>query len=341
MGPVIFLMAGCFHGPLYEAGMASDEASLGASLTPPSQEEKDYWKMEKDIRLFHFSKGNGKNILFIHGGPGIPSNKTYPGLDLLTGSYKVHYYHQRGCGKSSRPFQKFESGNFYKNMNELVRRLGLRAHLADIERVRVLLGEDRLILIGHSFGAFLATLYAAEFPDHVEKLVLVNPADVLQIPPPSGGLYGIIEQKLPEKRIPAFQEYLSRLMDFGSVFSKTETELSHLQNEFIPYFQEAARASGLPSDISLESPNDTGGFSVVATYFDLGEESDFRPFLNQVKVPTLILYGDLDLFPETSFSGFSRIRKSRMVKIHGAGHFPFIEKSNDFARTVRTFLEEK
>ena len=45
-----------------------------------------------------------------------------------------------------------------------------RETAATIERIRRILGRDRLTLVGHSFGAFLAAMYAAEFPDRVEAL---------------------------------------------------------------------------------------------------------------------------------------------------------------------------
>jgi pimeloyl-ACP methyl ester carboxylesterase len=44
--------------------------------------------------------------------------------------------------------------------------------VADIESVRAALGIDKLILIGTSYGTKVAQWYAAEHPDHVERLVL-------------------------------------------------------------------------------------------------------------------------------------------------------------------------
>jgi proline iminopeptidase len=70
----------------------------------------------------------------------------------------------------------------YANMTNLDRTLGLRAQLADIERIRQILGDDKLILIGHSWGGFLASLYAAEFLEHVQALILVSPAAALVMP---------------------------------------------------------------------------------------------------------------------------------------------------------------
>ena len=43
----------------------------------------------------------------------------------------------------------------------------------DIESIRVSLGADKIILIGHSIHAFMAMEYAREFPDRVSHLVLI------------------------------------------------------------------------------------------------------------------------------------------------------------------------
>ena len=77
--------------------------------------------------------------------------------------------------------------------------LGLGAQIADIERIRQIMGEDQLILVGHSFGGFLAALYAAEFPEHVKALILVAPAEMLVMPPDSGGLYEQVKPLLPDE----------------------------------------------------------------------------------------------------------------------------------------------
>ena len=126
-----------------------------------------------DISLHYFTQGEGKPVLIIHGGPGIPYTKNWSGLDSLSNQYPFYSYDQRGCGKSTRPFDKFESSNFYQNMKALDENLGLPAQIADIEQIRRKLKQDKIILIGHSFGGFLACMYAIEFPQHVESMVLV------------------------------------------------------------------------------------------------------------------------------------------------------------------------
>ena len=170
--------------PLYQPGMVRNGVNLSASLVPPAQStDRDFWIVDgggaSDIRLYHFADGTGTNVLVVHGGPGYPFARPLAGLKSLTANYRFHYYDQRGCGKSSRPIDRFTSSDYYGNMQSLDRTLGIGAQIADIERIRQILGDERIILIGHSFGGFLASLYAAEFPEHVQALILVAPAEML------------------------------------------------------------------------------------------------------------------------------------------------------------------
>jgi proline iminopeptidase len=71
---------------------------------------------------------------------------------VLAARYRLLYYHQRGCGLSSHPVKAFSGSNQYANMRALHQKLGLPAQVADIERVRRLLGVDRLILLATPSG---------------------------------------------------------------------------------------------------------------------------------------------------------------------------------------------
>src|SRR5688572_3324907 len=154
--------------PLYKPGMVRSRLNARAQFDPPAQSnDAHYWTVEKDIRLHYFSHGQGRPVLVLHGGPGYPILEPLPGLQPLGTNFQFYYYDQRGCGKSSRPFDRFTSKNFYANMIELERKLGIGAQIADIERIRLILKQEKLILLGHSFGGFLATMYATEFPERV------------------------------------------------------------------------------------------------------------------------------------------------------------------------------
>ncbi|MBI4673658.1 MAG: alpha/beta hydrolase [Chloroflexi bacterium] len=327
--------------PLYQPGMVRAGTNLRASLTPPAQPaDENFWQVENDIRLYHFSDGTGANVLVVHGGPGFPFSAPPSGLAQLNDRYRLQYYDQRGSGKSSRPIDTFASSNYYENMQTLDRTLGLGAQIADIERIRQILGDEKLILVGHSFGGFLAALYAAEFPEHVQALVLVAPAETLVMPSESGGLFEQVRPLLPAEMKSEYDAYLKRYLDYGALFAKNEQELVALNNEFARYYSAALKARGLslPQESSSAEP---GGWMVHALYMSMGLRHDYRDALKRVTAPVLVIHGQNDLQPEkASRSYVETFPNAEFRVIANAGHFVFTDQPDAFAQSVGEFLDK-
>lgn len=337
---VLIVVAGVFFWytmgkPLYEPGMVRAGENLRAPLTPPEQsDDEHFWNVEQDIQLYHFSKGEGGNVLVVHGGPGYPFAQPWPGLEPLTSEYRFHYYDQRGCGQSTRPIDRLPSSNYYQNMKTLDQTLGLGAQVADIERIRQILGEEKLVIIGHSFGGFLASLYAAEFPERVEALILVAPADVLVMPQKEGGLFEEVRRRLPEDMQADYDAYLKEYLDYRNIFSKSEADLAALNEEFGKYY-------GAVFEISIPEQGEPGGWMVWAMYISMGTRHDYRDALKDVTAPVLVVHGADDLQTEEA----SRIYvdaspNARFHVIEGATHFSFCEQPEEFAAVVGEFLGE-
>ncbi len=71
------------------------------------------------------------------------------------------YFDERGTGRSERPL------NADYSMETLT---------SDIDVLRTQLGMPKLIIMGQSFGGVIALEYATRYPDHVQKLILVDGA---------------------------------------------------------------------------------------------------------------------------------------------------------------------
>jgi len=326
-----------FTGPLYQPGMVRAEKDLGAPLDPPAQpDEPGVWLVEADIRLRHFSSGEGIPVLVVHGGPGNPSVKPWSGLEPLTDGHAFHYYDQRGCGESTRPFDKFASPNYYENMQTLNKSLGLGAQVADIERIRRILGVEKITLIGHSFGGFIAALYATEFPERVEKLVLISPADMLVMPQENGGLFPLVRERLPESRRTEFDAFIQDYLDFQKIFSKSEADLIALNNRLGEYYSLAYPNAPQASAGEAGRP---GGWMVWGIYLSLGQRHDYRAAMKSTAFPVLILHGAEDLQSESTTRQYLGIYPdAESAVIPGASHFMFEENAAEFARVVWKFL---
>jgi proline iminopeptidase len=341
---IIAIAAGGFWymstGPLYRPGMVRAGKNLSAPLTPPSQPtESDTWLVEPGIELSHFSAGNGRNVLIVHGGPGEPFTQPISGLEPLTDDYRFHYYDQRGCGESTRPIDRFDSPNTYENMTRLDRTLGLGAQIADVERIRHILGEDKLILIGHSWGGFLASLYAAEFPDHVEALVLVSPANVLIMPQPDSDsdLFASVRAELSPEEQAEFDAFMQEYFDFGGLFDKTEDDLIAMNKKFGEYYMDVVDVSQTESGPRPRP----GGWMVWAQYVSMGQRHDYSKALNEVTVPVLVIHGANDLQSESASRLYAEaFPNAEFVVIQNASHFSFEQQPEQFARLVSEFLNK-
>lgn len=330
------------NGAFYKPGNVRAEKGLGAPLTPPSQEgvPPHFWKVEEEILLHYFSEGDGNPVLVIHGGPGVPPAEPWPGLRVLSEDFTFYYYHQRGCGRSTKPIDRFESPNFLQNVAALDKALGFSAQLADIERIRRILNLEKLNIIGHSWGGFMAAFYAVEFPEHVNRLILVAPAAMLRMPV-EGGLFEQIKDLLPKPRHAAYEAFLKEYFDYGNIFGKSEQELARINLDFAKFFMEAAKTRGIESLSDSQTPVDMlGGWMVHAQYFSLGMKFDLSPELKKVTVPVLVLHGERDIIPSLASREYADLFPSSTFKlIPGASHFPFLETPAVFARVVREFLK--
>ena len=100
---------------------------------------------------------DGKPAVFLHGGPGGGCSPEHRRL-FDPERYRVLLFDQRGCGRST-PFASLEANTTW--------------HLvADIERLRELMGVERWLVFGGSWGSTLALAYAQTHPERVSELVL-------------------------------------------------------------------------------------------------------------------------------------------------------------------------
>jgi len=99
----------------------------------------------------------GKPAVFLHGGPGGGVSPIHRQL-FDPALYDVMLFDQRGCGRST-PYAELEANTTW--------------HLvADIERLRALMGVDKWLVFGGSWGSTLALAYAETHPEHVSALIL-------------------------------------------------------------------------------------------------------------------------------------------------------------------------
>jgi proline iminopeptidase len=126
----------------------------------PAIEPYETGFLEADGHRVYWEKvGNPAAIpaVFLHGGPGGGCTPEHRRI-FDPARYHALLFDQRGCGRST-PFASLENNTTW----DLV---------ADIERLRMLMGAEKWLVFGGSWGSTLALAYAQTHPERVSRLVL-------------------------------------------------------------------------------------------------------------------------------------------------------------------------
>jgi len=110
-----------------------------------------------------YGNPNNPMIIVLHGGPGGDYRSLLNCKDFADDGYYVVFYDQRGSGLSQRHNPNTYTVQIYTDDLDAV-----------IEYYRQS-AEQKIIFMGHSWGAMLATAYVNQYPDRMSGLVLMEP----------------------------------------------------------------------------------------------------------------------------------------------------------------------
>ena len=302
---------------------------LGAPVASPapSPAVEGLFTGSGGTRLFYRKMGTGpKVVVFLHGGPG--SNFRGPGdlIEPLAGDGRaVVLYDQRGSGLS--------------DLETIPALLTAHHHVRDLEALRLYLGVPRMTLVGLSWGAGLAALYAAAHPGRVERLVLVSPMVPAKKPfwDERVAKLAALRGEAASARRSAMLAKLPEATDAEAVALCRELSDDHFRLYFHPPTPEklaqAAQRCDIPPAAIRNRP-----VVEAATFASLGDW-DFRPKLDRISVPTLLVEGaqttvSLDATREWA----AGMPNARLLLIPDAGHEVFADQPGAFTAAVRQFL---
>jgi proline iminopeptidase len=304
----------------------STPATVGAGELPRARE--GYVFGAEGVRLFYRLEGGGTDTLVVlHGGPGLNLEGLRPDLAPLARRHTVIYFDQRGSGHSEMPDTL---------------RLTADLIVKDLEAVRRAFRMDRMTLLGHSWGGGLAVLYAAEYPEHVSRMILVGPA-----PPRPGAYFEQYDTGLAARRDSAetAQQAVS-----DSIQRVAEDPYPACRVSIRIFLRGVAAtpeaASRIKGDLCAATPTNLRLEGVLrrrvwGSIWDTVavEGYDWRPLARRVAAPTLVVHGDRDPLPLASSEEWTRVlAHARLVVIADAGHYSHAEQPGQFFPAVEAFL---
>lgn len=266
----------------------------------------------RGVSLFERRIGSGPEVVVLHGGPGAHHDYLLPGFDRLATGRTLIYYDQRGGGQSS------------------VARdvpVGWREQVNDLEALRDIWGLDRLPLVGYSWGALLAMLYAVTYPARVASLALVSPA-----PAAKAERAGYEATLAARGSTPALLAERAALQASGLRSSDLAAYNQRLFELAVAgYFHDPARAHEL-------TPFRITGRTQQEVWNSLGDDFDLRPALSRLEIPALVVHGDDDPIPMSTAEATANALRAPLVILHNCGHVPYVEAADEFVAALDPFL---
>ena len=267
--------------------------------------------------------GSGESVplLTLHGGPGGGHDYLEP-LNALASERPVVFFDQLGCGKSDTP----DDVSLWR----------IDRFVDEVTAVRDALGLDRIHLLGHSWGGWLAIEYMLGAPSGVVSLTLASTsASIPQFVYEAGKLISELPREMAEtmRRLEAEGDFENPEFEAGMM----EFYKRHLCR-LDPWPDPLMRCiENLDGNIVYETMNGPTEFTVIGNMKDWSRIEK----LGEIVAPTLITCGQYDeLTPACSRTLRQGIMNSRMHVFERSAHMAHLEETESYLQILSEFLRD-
>jgi proline iminopeptidase len=255
-------------------------------------------------------------LVVLHGGPGAHHDYLLPQLLALAEERDCLFYDQRGGGRSKTDDRA---------------PIAWQTQVADLTAVIAELVPGPLTLVGYSWGALLAQLYAIE-----AAAGRAGPVPARMVLLDSGPITrewrlafeAEFARRQSGERIAALRGALA-----ASGLRESDPE-AYRQRTFelsvAGYFSDPARARDL-------TPFRVTGRVQQSIWESLGDY-DLRPALSGLRIPTLVVHGKDDPIPLASSEAAAAALGAERVWLEECGHVPYVERPGELFSAVHDFL---
>lgn len=253
--------------------------------------------------------GEGPVALVLHGGLGL-DHQLYRSLDPLASYLRLVYLDHRGNGRSTGDVATATMVQWADDAAAVAREVA---------------GAEPVIVIGHSYGGFIAQEMAIRHGAAVRALILVTTTP---------GQLGDGETPAPEGP-PMPAEFAAML----SAMPASDDEYASFMQRLAPAYLHQS-----PAEVLLELMRDTvysaaamrRGFEQLASWSSVDR-------LAAVTAPVLLVSGRHDSFTAWPQSNriASRLADAEVAIFEHSGHFPWLEEPDEFFSTIHGWLRRR
>jgi pimeloyl-ACP methyl ester carboxylesterase len=249
-----------------------------------------------------------KHVLFIHGLGS--SSLTWRDIPAALSEYfQPIVIDLIGFGQSAKPQNEeyYTIKGFSKSIVDFLKKIGIE--------------KNKISIIGHSLGGYIALQIAIENKEMIEKLVLIDSSGLLEGPTP-----------LLEEYLDAAMETVEelRIKKLEKAIGKMYFSSSYMPPVVVSTFNEIIKQEGARYAFEKAFLNSTT------------TKIDAQGFMQIQDIPCLIIWGAEDnVIPIDYFEKFKeedKLPKAMYERMEKVGHAPFVERTALVYEKIRTFL---
>jgi pimeloyl-ACP methyl ester carboxylesterase len=276
-----------------------------------------------DGRKLSYRKiGKGPVLVCHPGGPGF-SSSYFSDLAGLYEKFTLVMLNPRGTAASARP----ADAHAYQ----------IEDYVSDLEELRLHLGLEMMLLLGHSHGGVVAQAYAASHPGRVHRLVLASTLARFG-PEQDAAMRAGMDRRSGQSWYP---DAVAALEAEQAGKFANDHELGDLVFRELPlYFAHYGPVEAGYLD-TLRSEN-INGDTLKLFNQEIFTTFDLRNRLPNITAPTLVITGDDDFIcgPLCAAEITAAVPGAREVIVGDSGHMVFVEQPQAFHDEVADFLLE-
>jgi proline iminopeptidase len=266
-----------------------------------------------------YGPASAEPLLVLHGGPGASHDYLLPQYLALAEKHRVIFYDQRGGGRSR--------SDSHDNIT-------WQTQVQDLGVVVDELGLDPFDLLGYSWGALLAMLYALTAAENStlrapRRLCLIDPAPLAR-----------------RYRARFEAEFQRRQASPEIAREREELSASGLRESDPEAYRQRAfelSVAGYFADPKLSSqltPFRVMGRVQESIWRSLGDFDVIAQLERIRSTPSLVVHGWEDPIPVESSYESARALSSRFVVLEASGHVPHVEQPQSLFGVIEQFLDD-